>query len=139
MCFHMWRMLTFPPTTPLTQFAVAIGSVSITALLLTFVIANGAGDVFVTAVASAILLLYAIATCTYVSTATGLTNAGDFVTSMLQGIFYGIALTAVLVFLLKSQAKCPIPRIIYGLASGIFGWAVIYLYSTYSANYSGSQ
>ena len=54
---------------------------------------------------------------------------------MLRGIFTGIMLTAVLVFILSFQAKCPIPRIIYGLAAGVFGWAVIYLYSTYSANY----
>ena len=127
----------FPPATIplLIQFAYAIGFVSITALLLTFVIANGAGDSAVTIVASASPLLYAIATCTYVATANNLavTN-GDFVTSMLQGIFTGIALTAVLAFVLRCRAKCPIPKIIYGLAAGTFGWAVIYLYSTYSAD-----
>ena len=58
----------------------------------------------------------------------------DFVTSMRHGIFSGITLTAILVFLLQWRAKCPIPRIIYGFGAGIFGWAIIYLYSTYSAN-----
>ena len=123
-----------PP--PLIQFAYAVGFVSITALLLTFVIANGAGDAFIVAAASASPLLYPIATYTYVATANSLLIATtpDFVTSILQGIFSGIALTAILGFFLRCKAQCPIPKIIYGLASGIFGWAVIYLYSTYSAD-----
>ena len=127
----------FPTTAPpLTQFAYAIGFVSITALLLTFVIANGAGDAFVVAAASAPTLLYPIAIYTYVATATNLTGATtpDFVTSILQGIFSGIALTAILGFFLRCKAQCPTPKIIYGLASGTFGWAIIYLYSTYSAD-----
>ena len=125
-----------PATAPLTQFAYAIGFVSITALVLTFVIANGAGDAYVSSVASAPTLLFAIATYTYVATASSLTGATtpDFVTSILQGIFSGIAITAKLVFFLKCQATCPIPKIIYGLASGTFGWAIIYLYSTYSSD-----
>ena len=55
-----WVPPPFPtaPAPPLTQFAYAIGFVSITALLLTFVIANGAGDTFVVAAASAPTLLY---------------------------------------------------------------------------------
>ena len=126
---------TTPPP-PLIQFAYAIGFVSITALLLTFVIANGAGDAFVVAAASAPTLLYPIATYTYVATAHSLLTATtpDFVTSILQGIFSGIALTAILGFFLRGKAQCPIPKIIYGLASGAFGWAIIYLYSTYSAD-----
>ena len=128
-----------PATTPLTQFAIAIGSVSITALILAFIIANGCGDRFATAAASALPLLYAIGAYSFVATASNLVPPTpahrDFVTSMLQGIFSGITLTAILVFLLQWRAKCPIPRIIYGLGAGIFGWAIIYLYSTYSSNY----
>ena len=99
-------------------------------------IANGAGDAFVVAAASAPTLLYPIATYTYVATASNLTSSPtpDFVTSILQGIFSGIALTAILGFFLRCKAQCPIPKIIYGLASGTFGWAIIYLYSTYSAD-----
>ena len=124
------------PAPPLTQFAFAIGFVSITALLLTFVIANGAGDAFVVAAASAPTLLYPIGTYTYVANASNLTGGipPDFVTSILQGIFSGIALTAILGFFLRCKAQCPIPKIIYGLAAGTFGWAIIYLYSTYSAD-----
>ena len=64
-----------PATTPFTQFAIAIGSVSITALILTFIIANGYGDAFVTAAASAIPLLYAIATYARVATPSSLTGS----------------------------------------------------------------
>jgi hypothetical protein len=131
-----------PATAPLTQFAIAIGSLSITALVLAFIIANGCGDRFATAAASTLPLLYAIGAYSFVATARNLVPlvlnpppTSDFVNSMLRGIFSGITLTVVLVFFLQWRAKCPIPCILYGLGAGIFGWAIIYLYSTYSANY----
>ena len=64
--------LFWDSSSPLIQFAYAIGFVSITALLLTFVIANGAGDAFVVAAASAPTLLYPIAIYTYIATASNL-------------------------------------------------------------------
>ena len=104
-------------------------------------IANGAGDAFVVAAASAPTLLYRYRNlhlcCDCINLITATTP--DFVTSMLQGIFSGIALTAILGFFLRCKAQCPIPKIIYGLASGIFGWAIIYLYSTYSADILSSS
>ena len=126
---------SFPPATIpfLTQFAYAIGFVSITALLLTFVIANGAGDAFIVPAASAITVLYAIGAYTFVASASNLLGSGDFVNSILQGIFSGIAITAAL-SLLNFRIKSTLPKIIYGLASGTFGWAIIYLYSTYSSD-----
>ena len=126
---------------PLIQFVTAIGLLSIPALILTFFIADGRGDVFVTAVASAIPLLYAIARYALVATAGNLIppTVADPTVAIRRGIFHAIALASALAFFLRCRAKCPIPRIFYGLAAGIFGWAVIYLYSTYSSNYLDAE
>ena len=63
-----------PNAPPLIQFAVAVGFLSITALILSFIIANGCGDAFATAAASALPLLYAIGTYSFVATAHNLTQ-----------------------------------------------------------------
>ena len=71
-----------PPATPLTQFAIAIGSLSIPALIIAFIIANGCGDEFVTAAASALPLLYAIGAYSFVATASNLVPSTTYSTRL---------------------------------------------------------
>ena len=53
-----FRTTFLPSGTPLIPFAIAIGSVSIPALIIAFIIANSCGDRFVTVAASGFPLLY---------------------------------------------------------------------------------